>query len=85
MYMTDEELDNTLCKVVVTWQEINPITNTIIYKGISLSKTVKEAIEDIINSRLPCGKVYLSTTDEEPILIAVFPEHKRQFPIAFPG
>lgn len=83
--MTDEKLNNTLCKVVVTWQETHPINNSIIYKGVSFEKTVKEAVEDVTNSRLPYGRVCLSSTDEEALLIAVFPEHKRQFPIDFPG
>ena len=82
--MTIEKLNNTLCKVVVTWQESTP-NNDVVYKGVSFEKTIKEAIEDVINSRLPRGKVSLYTTDEEALLIAVFPEHKRQFILAFPG
>ena len=82
--MTTKKLNNTLCKVVVTWQESTP-NNGVVYKGVSFEKTIKEAIEDVINSRLPRGKVSLYTTDEEALLIAVFPEHKRQFILAFPG
>ena len=81
--MTDEKLNNTLCKVVVTWQENTP-NNGVVYKGVSFEKTVKEAVEDVINSRLPRGKVSLYTADEEALLIVVFPEHKRQFILDFP-
>ena len=64
--MTDDQLANTLCQVLVS-------DGT---KACTLIKPIKEVVEDIKYSKLPRGTIKLYTVEEDPILIALFLDHK---------
>lgn len=68
--MTDEQLNNTLCQVVVSYKT-DPYINTT--RSFSLYRLVKEATRLVAYTKKPHEEVILYTTDEERLLIAVFP------------
>ncbi len=68
--MTDEQLNNTLCQVVVSYKP-DPHINTT--RSFSLYRSVKDATSIVADTKKPHEEVFLYTTDEERLLIAVFP------------
>jgi hypothetical protein len=68
--MTDEQLNNTLCLVVVSYKP-DPHINTT--RSFSLYRSVKDATSIVADTKKPHEEVILYTTDEERLLIAVFP------------
>jgi hypothetical protein len=71
--MTDEQLNNTLCLVVVSYKP-DPYINTT--RSFSLYRSVKEATSLVADTKKPHEEVALYTTDEERLLIAIFPREE---------
>ena len=92
--MTDEQLNNTLCLVVVSYKpdpHINTTRSFSLYRSVKDAtsivadticlepnwscclRSVKDATSIVADTKKPHEEVILYTTDEERLLIAVFP------------